>query len=62
MRAARETPADEADPARSGLLQLRVGLHCGPVSGNVVGSQARPINDDDDDDNIFNLKFFPNRA
>ena len=40
MKAARETPVDEEDPARSGLLQLRIGLHCEAVSGTVVGSQV----------------------
>ena len=41
MKAARETRiADDDAPALSGLLQLRIGLHCGPVSGGIVGSQG----------------------
>jgi class 3 adenylate cyclase len=39
MEAAADTPVDEDAPAGSGCVQIRIGIHCGPVSGNVVGSQ-----------------------
>ena len=35
LAAARATPIDENDPERGGV-SIRVGLHCGPVSGSVV--------------------------
>ncbi len=38
LRAAGETLIDEHEPA-SRRIQLRIGMHCGPVTGNVIGSQ-----------------------
>jgi class 3 adenylate cyclase len=40
VRAARETPIDPAGPLLAGHVQLRAGLHCGAVSGFLVGSHG----------------------
>ena len=39
IEAAADTRIDEDAPAGSGCVQIRIGMHCGPVSGTVVGPQ-----------------------
>ena len=40
MQAAQETLVDEDDPHTHGHVQLRIGMHCGPVTGSVIGLQS----------------------
>ena len=40
VAAAQAVPIDEDDPGRLGCLQVRVGLHCGPVVGIVADRAA----------------------
>jgi class 3 adenylate cyclase len=39
MKAARETCIDEEHPDLFGCIPIRIGMHCGPVAGSVIGSQ-----------------------
>ena len=39
MKAARGTLIDEEHPDLFGSVPIRVGMHCGPVAGSVIGSQ-----------------------
>lgn len=40
MQAAWDTAVDDADPDGSGAVQLRIGLHCGAVTGCILGTQC----------------------
>ena len=40
MEAARSTCVDEDHPDLLGSIPIRVGMHCGPVAGSVIGSQV----------------------
>ncbi len=41
MAAAGEVPVDEEGPDPAARVQIRIGMHCGPVSASVVGTQVR---------------------
>jgi len=40
MEAAHNTPVQESDPSK-GSVQIRVGLHCGPVVASVIGTRKK---------------------
>jgi class 3 adenylate cyclase len=41
MAAAGEVPVDEEGPDPAARVQIRIGMHCGPVSASVVGTQVQ---------------------